>query len=240
LFGFLREVRLAANRLATASALLVERFPETLPAAQPSWAAVPTGVAQLDRIFPSGGLQRGRLSAWAPGPGAAALLRAACHHTIEQGERAAWIDAAALATGTAWRTGPVLVCPAGPVAALRATEVLARSGGFALVVLDGLEPGSAEMVRLSRAAHEGGVALVLLTGVTALASLRVATRARVGAYGWRRSRSGGADDITSVTIEVEARASGWRARTELAIPVWHDDLRLSLDPGRTDRRGERR
>lgn len=227
------------SRLATAAALLVERFPDALPAAQRSWVAVPTGLAELDRIFPSGGLQRGRLSAWAPGPGAAALLRAACHHTVELGERAAWIDAAGLATGTAWRTGPVLVRPAGPVAALRAAEILARAGGFALVVLDGLEPESSEMVRLSRAAHEGGVALVLLTSVTSLATLRVASRPRMAAYRWRRARSGGGDDVASVSIEVEARASGWRARTALDIPVRHDDLRLSLDPGRTDRRGER-
>ena len=201
---------------------------------------MPTGVAVLDRIFPSGGLQRGRLSAWAPGPGAAALLRAACHHTVEQGERAAWVDAAQLATGAAWRSGPVLVRPAGPLAALRATEVLARSGGFALVVLDGLTPEGAEMVRLSRAAHESGAALILLTSATALASLRLTSRALVGAYGWRRSGSGGGDDVATVRIEVEARASGWRSSVELALPVRHDDLRLSLDSGRADRRGARR
>lgn len=197
-------------------------------------------MAALDRILPSGGLQRGRLSAWLPAAGAAALVRAACQHTVEQGERAVWIDAIGLVTGTAWRTGPVLVRPAGPLAALRATEMLTRSGGFALVVLDGLEPEGAEMVRLSRAAHEGGTALLLLTRVTAMATLRMSSRALVKRYDWRRSRSAGADDVRQVQIEVEARAAGWRARAELALPVRHDDLRLALDSARPDRRGARR
>jgi hypothetical protein len=228
------------SRLATAHALLAERFPSALPAAQAGWSTVPTGLTELDRIFPGGGLQRGRLTAWMPGPGSAALLRAAVAHTVAGGERAAWIDAAHGMAGACWRTGPFLVRPAGAVEALHAAETLTRSGGFALIVLDGLAPESPRLVRLSRAAHEGGSALVLLTPASALASLRVVSEALPAGYGWRRSLSGEADDVRSVRIAVEARASGWRARTELSIPVRHDDLRLSLDSRRPDRRGERR
>lgn len=225
------------SRTAALQTLLAERFPDALPAAQRRWHAVPTGVAALDRLFPSGGLQRGRLTSWAPGIGAAALLRAACLHTVAGGERAVWIDAAHMVAGACWRTGPLLVRPAGRVGALRAAEALTRSGGFALLVLDGVDPEGGEMVRLSRAAHEGGAALVLITRVTALATVRLASRSLLGGYRWRRSRTGESDDVQAVRVLVEARASGWRAQTELPIPVWHDDLRLSLEPGRPDRRG---
>ncbi|HEU5049290.1 MAG TPA: hypothetical protein VFU00_03135 [Gemmatimonadales bacterium] len=227
------------SRTATAHALIAERFPETLPAAQRTRSAVATGIAALDRIFPAGGFQRGRLAVWTPGIGAAALLRSACLHTVTEGERAVWIDGERVVAGACWRNGPLLVRPRGALEALRAAEVLARSGGFALLVLDGTEPESAAMVRLSRAAHEGGTALVLLTPVTALATIRLASRARLEQYRWRRNRHGPTADLLAVHLTVEARASGWHAGTELTLPVWRDDLRLSLEPGRRDRRGER-
>jgi hypothetical protein len=224
---------------AALQALLAERFPDALPAAQRRWSAVPTGVAELDRIFPSGGLQRGRITAWAPGLGAPALLRSALLHTVANGERSAWIDTPQMVAGACWRSGPVLLRPRGETQALRAAEVLARSGGFALIVLDGVHPDATAMVRLSRAAHEGGAALALLTHVTSLATVRLTSRPLLESYAWRRSVSGEGDELRAVRIAVEARASGWRARTELSIPVWHDDFRLSLEPGRADRRGER-
>ena len=227
------------SRAAAAHALLVEHFPETLPAAQRSRSAVPTGISALDRIFPAGGFQRGRLAVWAPGIGAAALLRAACLRTVADGERAVWVDAGHLVAGACWHPGPLLVRPRGELEALRAAEVLARSGGFALLVLDGVEPETGAMVRLSRAAHEGGSALVLLTRVTALATIRLSSRARLEQYGWRRNRRGRTPDVEAVCLRIEARASGWHAGTDLTIPVWRDDTRLSLEPGRRDRRGER-
>ena len=230
---------MTSARSATAHALLAEHFPDTLPAAQRSRSAVPTGISALDRIFPAGGFQRGRLAVWSPGIGAAALLRSACLRTVADGERAVWIDARHLVAGACWRTGPLLVRPRGELEALRAAEVLARSGGFALLVVDGVEPETGAMVRLSRAAHEGGSALVLLTRVTALATIRLTSRARLEQYGWRRSRRGRSDDATAVALRIEARASGWHAGTDLVIPVWRDDTRLSLEPGRRDRRGER-
>src|SRR5918993_1278848 len=226
-----------SSRAAALQALLAERFPDTLPAAQRRWSAVPTGVPELDRIFPSGGLQRGRITAWAPGIGGPALLRAALLHTVANGERAAWVDAPHIVAGACWRSGPVLLRPRGEREALRTAEVLTRSGGFALIVLDGVHPDPTAMVRLSRAAHEGGAALALITHVTSLATVRLTSRPLPAEYEWRRSTSGEGDDVRAVRILVEARASGWRARTELSIPVWQDDFRLSLEPGRADGRG---
>jgi hypothetical protein len=96
------------------------------------------------------------------------------------------------------------------------------------------------MVRLCRAAHEGGSALVLLTHTTSLASLRLASRSLPAEYVWRRSPLGEPDVVTAVKLRVEARASGWFVATELAIPVWYDDLRLAPEHCYADRRGESR
>ena len=228
------------SRFSTARDLLATRFPDALPAAQRSWSSVPIGIAALDRILPSGGFQRGRLSNWMPAIGSAALLRAACHHTVAGGERAAWVDARHTVAGACWRPSPVLVRPPNSLAALRATEELARSGGFALIVLDGAEPETTELVRLSRAAREGSAALVLLSRVTALATLRLVSRPLLGEYAWRRSQVGDADEIRAVRVQVEARASGWFAQETISLSLWRDDLRLSVETGRPDRRGERR
>lgn len=201
-----------------------------------------TGLEPLDRILPAGGFQRGRLAVWAPGAGSAALLRATALHTVAAGERVGWIDATGMVTGVSWREGPLLVRPQDDVAALRACEELARSGGFAFVVLDGVEPDATAMVRCSRAAHEGGSAVVLLTRATALASLRLTSRPlpQPLPHGWPRGRLAESVAVRMVKLRLEARASGWQASTELTIPVWHDDLRLSLELRHPDRRGERR
>ncbi len=228
------------NRSAAVRALLASRFPDALPAAQRSWSSVPLGIAALDRILPSGGFQRGRLSSWLPALGSAALLRAACLHTVAGGERAVWIDARHTVVGACWRPAPILVRPPSAVGALRATEELARSGGFALIVLDGAEPETTELVRLSRAAREGSAALVLLSRVTALATLRLSSRPLLGDYVWRRSAVGDADEVEAVRVRVDARASGWFASETISLSLWRDDLRLSVETGRPDRRGERR
>lgn len=220
--------------------LLARRFPDALPAAQRGWSAVPTGFAPLDTLFPSGGFQRGRITTWTAGIGAAAFLRSACRHTVSRGERAVWVDATRSITGACWEAGPLLVRPATPLAALRAAETLGRSGGFALVVLDGASPDLPGLVRLSRAAHAGGAALVLLGAVTALATMRIASRPLVHEYRWRSNRGGGAADLELVRVRVEARASGWLRHRVFSLSLWSDDLRLSLEPGRPDRRGEPR
>ncbi|MGH7628713.1 MAG: hypothetical protein ACREOF_04880 [Gemmatimonadales bacterium] len=197
-----------------------------------------TGVEPLDRILPNGGFQRGRLAVWTPGVGAAALLRTAALHAVADGERAVWIDATRTVIGACWREGPLLVRPASETSALRAAEELGRSGGFAFVVLDGVELASPELVRCARAAHDGGAALVLVTRSTSLASLRLSSQPLPPAPA--RSRPLPPAVIRSLRVKVIARASGWHSSAELTLPVWHDDLRLSLELRHPDRRGVRR
>jgi hypothetical protein len=255
----------APTRSAAVQALIAQRFPDAIPVERWSRGTVPTGVEALDRILPNGGFQRGRLAVWMPGAGATALLRTAALRAVADGERAVWIDATCTVTGACWREGPLLVRPSSESSALRAAEELSRSGGFAFVVLDSVEPQSPELVRCARAAHEGGVALVLVTRAASIASLRLSSEVAALAGRWAGGRAGGPDRrsvchateaarvhcpparlpacppvIRSIRVKVTARASGWHASTELALPVTHDDLRLSLELRYPDRRGVRR
>jgi hypothetical protein len=225
---------------ATVQALIAQRFPEAIPVERWSRGTVPTGVDVLDRILPNGGFQRGRLAVWAPGVGAAALLRSAALRAVADGERAVWIDATRTVAGACWRQGPLLVRPSSETAALRAAEELGRSGGFAFVVLDGVDPQAPELVRCSRAAHDGGAALVLITRATSLASLRLASSALPPVSARARPYPPAPSVIRSLRVRVTARASGWHAAAELVLPVSHDDLRLSLELRHPDRRGVRR
>lgn len=231
---------MSAAALATARQLIASRFPDALPAAQRGWSTVPTGLHELDKLLPSNGFQRGRLSSWAPGVGAAALLRASAVNTVGAGDRAVWIDGTRSITGDGWPEGPMLIRPADGSGAVRATVELARSGGFALVVLDGVDPDQTGLVRLSRAAHEGGSALVILSRSTSLATLRIRSQALLGEYAWHRSLIGDADDVERVRVRVEARASGWLRQGTFSLSLRHHDLRLSLDSALPDRRGTRR
>ncbi len=228
----------APARTAAVQALISQRFPDAVPAERWSRGTVPTGVEALDRILPNGGFQRGRLAVWTPGAGAAALLRTAALRAVADGERAVWIDATRTVAGACWREGPLLIRPASATSALRAAEELGRSGGFAVVVLDGVEPASPELVRCARAAHDGGAALVLVTRATSLASLRLASRPLPSSPALSRPLPPSV--IRSLRVKVTARASGWHSSVELTLPVWHDDLRLSLELRHPDRRGVRR
>ncbi len=228
----------APARTAAIQALIAQRFPDAITVERWSRGTVPTGVESLDRILPNGGFQRGRLAVWTPGAGAAALLRSAALHAVADGERAVWIDATRTVIGACWREGPLLVRPASETSALRAAEELGRSGGFAFVVLDGVEPASPELVRCARAAHDGGAALVLVTRSTSLASLRLSSQPLPPSPAFSRPLPPAV--IRSLRVKVTARASGWHASAELALPIWHDDLRLSLELRHPDRRGVRR
>ncbi len=228
----------ALSRTAAVQALISQRFPDAVPVERWSRGTVPTGVEALDRILPNGGFQRGRLAVWTPGAGAAALLRTTALRAVADGERAVWIDATRTVTGACWREGPLLILPASETSALRAAEELGRSGGFAFVVLDGVEPASPELVRCARAAHDGGAALVLVTRATSLASLRLASRPLPPSPSLSRLLLPAV--IRSLRVRITARASGWHSSVELTLPVWHDDLRLSLELRHPDRRGVRR
>ncbi|MGH7506885.1 MAG: hypothetical protein ACRELX_14605, partial [Longimicrobiales bacterium] len=120
-------------------------------------------------------------------------------------------------------------------------EELLRSGGFALVVLSGVERGAGrEAVRLSRAAKAGGGAFVAVTAEASVAHLRVATRVAADGYAWRTNPFGEPADARSAQVEVEAWSMGWSGRTSFRLPVRVRGARLALDPLLVDRRGVKR
>jgi hypothetical protein len=220
--------------------LLEQRFPDATPVTHRTAEPVATGIQPLDLILPNGGLPRGRLSVWMPQGGATAILRAACVTVTSTGERSAWIDGLGTISGQFWEEGPVLVRPANRKNSLRAAEELLRCGGFSLIVLSGSEPAGTEMVRLSRAAREGGAAFVALTSHTSMASLRLTSRITPHSYVWTRSAFGEPAEACSASIKVRAQSLGWNKSTELRVPVISYDLRSALEPGLPDRRGNKR
>lgn len=226
-----------STSVAALRALIQQKFPEATPLTGGARTTehVATGIAPLDEILPNGGLPRGRLSVWAPHGGVTAILRASCRALVAAGERAAWIDGDHTVAGAFWADGPYLVRPQTRIHALRAAEELLRSGGFSLLVLAGCDPQGTETVRLTRAAREGGAALVAIGDHASMASLRLTSR--LLRYHWRRSPFGDPADARDVTVQVSARAVGWNTRTDFPIPVTHHELRLSLEPALADRRG---
>jgi hypothetical protein len=225
-----------STSIAALRALIEQRFPDAAPLTkQGTTDQVATGIEALDRVLPNGGLPRGKLSVWAPFGGATGILRAACDLAVAKGERAAWVDGSSSIAGAFWGEGPYLVRPKTRVHALRAAEELLRSGGFALLVLAGAESQGTETVRLTRAAREGGTALVSITTSASLASLRLGSR--LLHYRWRRNPFGDPADAIEATVRVHARTVGWNAHADFPIPVTHHELRLSLESELADRRG---
>ena len=230
----------SAASLVDLRSLLEQRFPNATPLTHHTADPVATGIRGLDAILPGGGLPRGRLSVWMPQGGATAILRAACHTTVRAGERAAWIDGLGTIAGQFWEEGPVLVRPSNRKNSLRCSEELLRCGGFALVVLAGAEPAGPEMVRLSRAAREGGGAFVALTTHTSMASLRITSRLTLGGYLWKKDPFGDPADAYSATVNVRTQSLGWNRQTEFRLPIVPHEARMALDAGLPDRRGSRR
>ncbi|MFN2602826.1 MAG: hypothetical protein ABR582_08755 [Gemmatimonadaceae bacterium] len=217
--------------------LLEQRFPDATPVTHRTADPVTTGIQLLDAILPGGGLPRGRLSVWLPRGGATAILRAACHTTVASGERAAWIDSIGTIAGEFWEEGPVLVRPASRLNSLRCAEELLRCGGFGLLVLAGADPVGTELVRLSRAAREGGSAFVALSSHTSMASLRLTSRILPQSYRWRKSPFGEPAEAKAAKIRVRAYSLGWSRETELSIPIMGHEQRAALEAGLVDRRG---
>ena len=228
---------MAAVSVRDLRAFLEQEFPDAIPIPRRQGDTMATGIQELDGILPNGGFPKGRLSVWAPGGGATSVLRAACTTAVSAGERAVWIDGAGTIAGAFWVTGPTLVRPKSRIHALRAAEVLLQSGGFALIVLTGADPEGTENVRLSRAAHEGGSAIVALTNNASTAGLKVSSRIQPHSYVWRRTPHGDPAAVDSATLQVHAVSLGWNRRARVVLPVWRDELRAALDTSLPDRRG---
>ena len=218
--------------------LLEQRFPDAAPLVYGVARPVATGVPALDAILPGGGLPRGKLTAWHSEGGAAALLRVACRTVVAAGERAAWIDGAGmLGFGDESTVGTLRINPTTPGHTCRSAEALLRSGGIALVVMHGAEPEGSAAVRLTRAAREGGAALVVLARQISVAGLRVSSRLLSQGYRWASGPFGDPALPREAVIEVHVRTLGWQTRKTIVLPVVPYELRLSLDPGLADRRG---
>jgi hypothetical protein len=221
---------------------LHERYPDTLPVSYGSAQAVATGLSALDALLPGSGLPRGRLTQWTPGGGATAILRSACMAAAVRGERAAWVDGAGTLSAEQWPERLLLVRPEHEVAALLSAEELLRSGGFALVVVNGAGSRLARdgvAVRLTRAARAGGSAFVAVAPSSPVAQLRLSSRLPVEGFSWRRDPFGEPVTVRSVQVEVEATALGWSGRTTFRLPVLARGQRVGGETGLTDRRGAR-
>lgn len=198
----------------------------------------------------------GRVRAGFGPPGATAVLRAACVAAVARGERAAWVDGAGVVLGDAWPRGPLLLrlpgasgaaatgSRGGPaeLEALVCAEELVRSGGFGVVVVTGVGRALAvEAVRLSRAAREGGSALVAVGAAVAaeapVAALRLASWLLPEGVRWRPDPFGGPAEPAQVRFRVQATSLGLESRAEFTIPVVQHAFRLSMEPDLVDRRG---
>ncbi|HEV8447341.1 MAG TPA: hypothetical protein VGQ44_10985 [Gemmatimonadaceae bacterium] len=228
--------------VAALRALIQQRFPDAAPLTGGAETSdgVATGIAALDRLLPNNGFPRGRLSVWTPLGAATAILRSACHAVVASGERAAWIDTDNTVAGAFWSpprssSSLYLVRPRSRLDAFRAADELLRSGGFSLLILAGAEPQGAETVRLTRAAREGGAALVAVGTSASMASLRLSSR--LLNYHWRLTPFGDPADAERADVRIDARSAGWNAHTTFSLAVMNHELRLSLESELADRRG---
>lgn len=216
---------------------LEARFPNAVPLPERTVPQVSSGVEGLDRILPSGGLPRGRLSVWMPGLGGSAVLRGTCFQAVQRGERAAWVDGIGrVAVGARW-DGVALARPKSGQQALQCTEELLRSGGFAVVVRVGEGSRGEERARLCRAAREGGSALVELSPDPYMAAVRISTRASPESFRWRWNELGEPLTVESVVLRVQVTAAGWSRESDVVLVVTNHEHSLSVDSGLADRRG---
>jgi recA bacterial DNA recombination protein len=213
------------------------RFPNAVPLPERTVPQISTGVEALDRILPSGGLPRGRLSVWVPGIGGTAVLRAACTKAVERGERAAWVDGVGRVSPSAEWGGVTLARPRAEKEALECAEELLRSGGFAVVVRVGEGSRGPERVRLCRAAREGGSALVEISRDPHMAAVRIRARASPESFRWRTNELGERMEVESVTLRVQVAAAGWSRESDVVLVVMNHEHSLSVDPWLADRRG---
>ena len=217
--------------------LLARRFPDAVPLPSRREAGISTGVALLDQILPGGGLPRGRPTLWEqPGAAATALLTAACHAVLALGIRTAWIDGDHT-LGHSWIDGPLMLRPRTPLLGLRFAEVLLASGGFALVVVSGIATDRTTMFRLGRAVHEGGGAFAMMGDRSLPSALKLRSHYVFDRADYAMSPFDEPAAIRSVSVSIEASASGWRESTTLTLPFVSHEVRSALEAGLIDRRG---
>lgn len=222
--------------------ILNKHYPNATPVPRREGDVVSSGIVMLDQILPHRGFPKGRLSVWAPLGGATAVLRAAAYAQFSCGGRVIWIDAARSISGDSWSVldqinGPLLIRPNTRVEALRAADVLLRSGAFSLVVLTGADPDSTENVKLARATHEGMSAFVAVASNTAMAGVKVASYIKPDFYNWKRGPSGEPALVESVRIRINVESLGWSRKGNITLPLMSQEPRIGIDHMVPDRRG---
>ena len=220
----------ADSRLETLRALL--------PAPLPIAPGMPTGLEVLDRALASGGFPRGRLTEVVGPTGRLTLLRRVVRAAIERGEWVAYIDASRTLAPRDWAdctSGFWVVRPPEATKAAWCADVLLRSAGFSLVVLDSAPAISrAVSVRLMGLARESDAAFVTVAaGGSSATQLGGAVRLRVSR---RRQR-------LRIAIEKGADVRGIAGRHQPVVEVSCADgvaRRLCSHPEVPDRRGAAR
>lgn len=199
---------------------------------------LPTGLSELDAILQAQGIPRGRVTeiTGALGGGKTTLLRQIVTTTAARGEWIAYVDAARTLAPRDWSGAHAAnLFVARPKTSTRATwctDILLRSGAFALVVLDGAPPLSRSVsMRLTRLARDSGAALVVVaTDQAQPAMLGGALRLRV-----ERSRRG-----KRLTVTVERGGRGGVRRTIKLSYAVNTTSRLRTHPEVPDRRAAER
>ena len=144
------------------------------PPPPPTITVLPTGLAALDAVLLGRGVPKGRLTEIVGllGSGRTTLARRLVAAAVEQGLRAAYVDAGRTLDPRGWAplaedpvrgAGVLVVRPKDRGRGAWCADVLLRSGAFGLVVLDGAPPLSRQVtVRLTRLARDAGAALVVV------------------------------------------------------------------------------
>ena len=217
----------------------LETLRALLPAPLPIAPGMSTGLEALDRALASGGFPRGRLTEVVGPTGRLTLLRQVVQAALTRGEWVAYIDASRTLAPRDWADlatrGLWVVRPREPAKAAWCADVLLRSSGFSLVVLDSAPPISrAIAVRLMGLARESDAAFVTVSACDASAThLGGAVRLRVSR---RRQR-------LRITVEKGAEVRGIAGRHQQVVEVScaHGVARrLCSHPEVPDRRGAAR
>jgi hypothetical protein len=217
--------------MSAAVSALRRQLEELVPTAPVETRGVGTGIAGVDALLPMRGLPRGKLTEirGQKSSGIATVMRHIVAN-VSQNRLVAYVDAKRTLSANDWVTqdravppipdAPVpvpdhlwIIRPHVPADGPWCTDVLLRSGAFALVVLDGAPPLSRSVAaRLIRLARETGTALVV-AGETGEAGgvIGAAVRIAVG----KRIHRGRGDSGVGIGNRREIGDSGFgsRART---------------------------
>ena len=165
---------------------LRQQLAEIIDGTKPGTPGLATGLVALDTALPGGGLPRGRLTelVGAPGSGKTTVVRHMVERAVGDGWWVAYVDATRTLAPRDWahvgKAGLWVVRPDEPARGAWCTDVLLRSGAFALVGLDGapmLARGVA--VRLTRLARAADAAFLVLGDDTKASELAGSLRLRV-------------------------------------------------------------